>query len=72
MSSDLQTDGASRKPVRKSIKAASGKSGQQQRREEALQRQQAARRDLGDHARRLAFLASEGPSRAGHETDQVL
>lgn len=45
------------KPTRRSIKAASGKNGQQKRREEALQRQQAARQDFADHARQLASLA---------------
>lgn len=56
------------KPTRRSIKAASGKNGQQKRRDEALQRQQAARQDFADHARQLASLAV-GSSGGG---DQVL
>ena len=52
----------SAKPTRRSIKAGSGKSGQQKRREEALQRQQAARQDFADHARQLATLAGGSPA----------
>ena len=60
------------KPSRRSIKAASGKSGQHKRRDEALQRQQAARQNFVDHARRLATsgavsnaqLADQASSRA--------
>ena len=65
------SDGALRKHPRKSIKAASGQSGQQRRRDEALQRQQAARRDLGDHARKLATLAANALSRADPVVDQA-
>lgn len=62
------------KPVRRSIKAATGKSGQQKRRDEALQRQQAARQDFADHARQLASLAvgSSGGGGGGVGGDQVL
>ena len=65
------SDSALRKQPRKSIKAASGQSGQQKRRDEALQRQQAARRDLGDHARKLATLAANALSRADPDVDQA-
>lgn len=57
------------KPTRRSIKASSANSGQQKRRDEALQRQQAARQDFADHARQLATLARG--SRADGARDQV-
>ena len=57
------------KPTRRSIKASSAKSGQQKRRDEALQRQQAARQDFTNHARQLATLASGSP--ADGTRDQV-
>ena len=71
MSHSRQIDSAARKPPRKSIKALSGQSSQQKRRDEALQRQQAARRDLGHHARKLATLAANTPSRVAQEVDQA-
>ena len=71
MSSIMQSEGVGRKPTRINIKAASGKSGQQKRRDEALHRQQAARRDLRDHARRLASLAANTTSRASPDSDQA-
>jgi len=71
MSGSQQPDGAARKPPRKSIKAFSGQSSQQKRRDEALQRQQAARRDLGHHARNLATLAGNALSRVDQEIDQA-
>lgn len=71
MSHNRQTDGAARKPPRKSIKAFSGQSSQQKRRDEALHRQQAARRDLGRHARKLATLTVNAPSRVDQEVDQA-
>lgn len=46
------------RPTRRSIRTASAKGGQQRRREEALQRQQAARQDFADHARQLVTLAA--------------
>ncbi|DBA86304.1 TPA: hypothetical protein ACH3X2_005543 [Trebouxia sp. C0005] len=72
MSHNRQTDGAARKPPRKSIKAFSGQSSQQKRRDEALHRQQAARRDLGRHARKLATLTVNAPSRVDQEVDQAV
>ncbi|KAL3143993.1 hypothetical protein ABBQ32_003801 [Trebouxia sp. C0010 RCD-2024] len=54
-----------RKPTRRSIKAASRKTGQQKRREEALQRQQAARQDFADYARQLATSAGGSPAQPG-------
>lgn len=71
MADSRQTDSAARKPPRKSIKAFSGQSSQQKRRDEALQRQQAARRDLGHHARKLATLAANAPPRMDQEIDQA-
>ncbi len=71
MSDSRQTDSAARKPPRKSIKAFNGQSSQQKRRDEALQRQQAARRDLGHHARKLATLAANAPPRVDQEVDQA-
>ncbi|DBA77616.1 TPA: hypothetical protein ACH3X1_009415 [Trebouxia sp. C0004] len=72
MSDSRQPDSAACKPPRKSIKAFSGQSSQQKRRDEALQRQQAARRDLGNHARKLATLAANALSRVDQGTDQAV
>lgn len=58
------------KSTRRSIKERSAQTGQQKRRDEALQRQQAARQDFADHARQLATLASESPVDGAR--DQVL
>jgi len=71
MSHSQQNDSTARKPPRKSIRTFSGQSSQQKRRDEALQRQQAARRDLGHHARKLATLAANAPSRVDQEVDQA-
>ena len=69
LGSDMANTTAADKPIRRSIKARSAKSGQQKRRDEALQRQQAARQDFADHARQLATLASGSP--ADGARDQV-
>lgn len=61
----------SSKPTRRSIKAATGRSGQQKRRDEALQRQQAARQDFADHARQLATLAAGAPAQSAAGGDQA-